>query len=52
MNTTLTARLLSSVDVDTRVKAVDWVSANLRHGVSRLWSGHRHTVGVIFHDAK
>jgi hypothetical protein len=25
---------------------------NMRHGISRLHSGHRHTMGIVFHDAR
>jgi len=29
-----------------------WTAAPMRHGVSTLHSGLRHTMGLVFHDAK
>lgn len=38
---------------DRPVKSVrGWSAAPMRHGVSTLHAGRRHTVGLIFHDAK
>ena len=28
-----------------------WTRATMRHGVSEIRQGHRHTLGIIFHDA-
>ncbi len=28
-----------------------WSASPVRHGVSAIWSGHRHTLGRVFHDA-
>ncbi|WP_395835518.1 2OG-Fe(II) oxygenase [Archangium violaceum] len=44
---TTPARFLRKYRVVSSVAALD-----MRHGVSRLRSGRRHTVGIIFHDAR
>jgi hypothetical protein len=38
---------------DRPIKSVrGWSAAPMRHGVSTLHTGRRHTLGLILHDAK
>ncbi len=53
--TTITIPQGSAVVVTTRDRPIGsargWSSAPLRHGVSTVTSGRRHTLGLLFHDA-
>jgi hypothetical protein len=39
------------VFADAKRQLIEPVAVNLRHGVSRIRAGMRHTAGIIFHDA-
>jgi len=45
-----------AIVVTTRYRPVrgtrGFYRSNVRHGVSALHRGHRHTLGILFHDAK
>ena len=56
-------QVTASPPVEPRIASIDWprvagdggqarrLPVNLRHGVSRVDTGHRHTAGIIFPDA-
>ena len=52
----LVPRRGEAVVITTRYRPVQgsrgFYRANVRHGVSTVRSGQRHTLGIIFHDAK
>ncbi len=54
--TTSTIRKGHGLVVTTRDRPIatnrGWASAPMRHGVSTVRSGLRHTLGLIFHDAE
>ena len=54
--TTMSIPLGHAVVFTTRDRPVrssrGWAAAPMRHGVSTVRSGHRHTLGLVFHDAR
>ncbi len=54
--TTMSIPLGHAIVFTTRDRPVrssrGWAAAPMRHGVSTVRSGHRHTLGLVFHDAR
>jgi hypothetical protein len=46
------ALVFTTRDRPVKTASTRWSTTPMRHGVSKLRKGHRHTLGLVFHDAE